>query len=396
VQGGVLAVALPVLLWALRYPVEIVEAGVAGSLSVACFAGVQVFRVGFKLRMNTERDIGAELGGLLVMLPLTWLACRAGASVAWLVGCYGLARLVFLALVVMGTPRAERAVPVAGAGRGAAHLLREAWPLGVAGLLVALYDSLAMIMLSKLAALGEVAQYAAATRFVFPVIIVVQALSAAFFPPLVANWTTAPQRFRALQQTSLDLSVFVGGGLFCGVFAGSDFLMGLLGPEIGSASLVLRVMSVVVLARAVTTSMSPLIVVAGRQRRAMGLTMLSIVLQAAMLLAVVPRFGILGAAIGYLAIELSVGVVPVSLIGLRVARVRLSWAMPVRLLLCAGVAVVLAGLIPLQASLWSGVLGGLAYVALVLATRTFSLGQLRAELTEMLAARRSQTAAGGA
>ena len=392
VQGGILALLLPLLLLAMQYPASIVRAGAVGGVSVVCYALVQVFRAVFRVRMCTERDIAAELGGLAIMLPLTWFACRSGAGIETLVACYSVARLVFLALVIVfSRDEGQRAPRVIGR-RAAMGLLLQALPLGIAGLLVSMYDSLATIMLSKLTELQSVAQYAAATRFVFPVIIVVQALGSAFYPPLSAAWRKSPGEFRRLQQSALDLSMLVGAGLFSGVFAGAGFLMGLMGPSIATATPILRVMSVVVLARAVTTVMSPLIVVAGRQGKALWLTALSILLQAAMLLLLVPRYGILGAAIGYLLIELVVGVVPVSVIGQIVTGVRLRWAVSARLAACAMVAAGLCALLPLEGTIWSGIMGGLLYVGLALATGTVSIRQMRSVLTEVMTARRARMA----
>ncbi|HEY1384574.1 MAG TPA: oligosaccharide flippase family protein [Dongiaceae bacterium] len=392
VQGLFLALLLPALLLALRYPAEIVRAGVAGGLSVACYAAVQMFRADLAVRMRMERDVGAELGGLVVMLPLTLVACRAGAGVEILIACYSAARIVFLLLLVWfslgpGRPRLHLA-----GSRPSMELLLKALPLGIAGLLVSTYDSLATLMLSKMTDMGAIAQFASAMRFVFPVIIVVQALLSAFYPSLAATYRVNPVRFQRLQQSALELSVLVGAGLFCGLFAGADFFMGLMGPSIRDAAPVLSVMSVVVLARSVTTAMSPLIVVAGKQGKALWLTAASIAFQAVMLLALVPRLGIMGAAIGYLAVELALGVVPVSVIGQLVAKVRLDWSVPVRLIGWAGIAVAICKLLPLAGTIWSGILAGLLFVTLILATGTLSVSSVRSVLSDIIAGRLARTA----
>lgn len=392
-HGLLLCLLLPAVLAAMAYPAPIVRAGAVGGLSVLFYAGVQVFRTRFKVAMRMERDVGAEVGSLVVMLPLTWWACRAGAGVDVLVGCYAASRLGFFGLM-LALAQGPRAVPGRRASRAdVLALLREAAPLGVAGLLVTSYDSLATVMLSKLAGLHEVAQYAAATRFVFPVIIIVQSLSSAFYPPLSAQWRASPAGFAALQQAALDVSVLVGGGLFCGVFGGAGFLMGIMGPEIGQAAPVLRLMAVVVLARAVTTAMSPLIVVAGRQGTALWLTAASIVLQTGALLLLVPPYGITGAVVGYLAIELLLGVVPVSLFGQHVAGVRLRWAVPVRLTGCALAAVASCSALPTHGTLAGGVLSGLLYLALAAGTGTVSVRKAGALVGELAAARRAGAAA---
>ena len=385
IQGVLLALALPCLLLVLDYPAAIIEAGIAGGVSIACSAGVQVFRTRFKLRMRMERDVAAEIGGLAIVLPLTLAACLAGLGTPALIASYAAGRAAFLALVILFS----RDVPWIGPGPGADswHLFRHALPLGIGGLLVSLYDSLATVMLSKLTDLEHVAQFAAATRFVFPVIIIVQALGSVFFPPLAAAYGTNPARFRKLQQASLDIAVFVGGGLFAGIFAGAGFLMDLMGARVGEASGVLQLMTIVVLARAITTSMSPLLIVSHRQGRALWLTVLSVALQFGALMVLVPLYGIMGAAIGYLGIELLVSVVPVSVIGQVATGVRLNWSTPLRLIACGGVAVGLCAFLPLERSIWAGILAGLIYLALVLGTFTISIASLRSLAADIRAPR---------
>ncbi|MFO5011404.1 hypothetical protein RCK73_25795, partial [Salmonella enterica subsp. enterica serovar 1,4,[5],12:i:-] len=84
-----------------------------------------------------------------------------------------------------------------------------------------------------------------------------------------------------MQQTALTLSVGVAGVMFTGIHGASDFLMGLLGRDFVTAAPVLRLLAWVLLLRAVTTAMSPLIVIAGYQGRALWLTLGSVVMQVA-------------------------------------------------------------------------------------------------------------------
>jgi O-antigen/teichoic acid export membrane protein len=256
-------------------------------------------------------------------------------------------------------------------------LARRAAPLGVAGLLVSVYDSLAVVVLSKFTDLHSVAQYAAATRYVYPVIIIVQALNSAFYPPLAAAWRPAPGRFRELQQSALTLSMLVGGGMFAIIHAGAPFLMGLMGPEIGAAADVLRLMAWVVLARSVTTAMAPLIIIAGHQSKTLWITAGAVILQMAALFVLVPRYGLLGAASSFLVIELALGVIPVSIIGQRVTGVRLRIAPPAKLVACAVVSVVAVGALPIAGSLTAAILAGLLYAVLALVTGAVSISDIR-------------------
>jgi O-antigen/teichoic acid export membrane protein len=151
---------------------------------------------------------------------------------------------------------------------------------------------------------------------------------------------------------------------------------------------VLQLMAVVVLARAVTTAMSPMIVVAGRQGTALWLTVASIVLQMGALLVLVPAYGITGAVLGYLAIELLLGVVPVSVFGQHAAGVWLRWSVPLQLIGCAGFAVAVCSLLPTSGTLAGGVLAGAVFLAAAIGTGSLSLRQARSVLLELVASRR--------
>jgi O-antigen/teichoic acid export membrane protein len=390
-MGAALTLLLPVTLMVLRYPADIVAAGAVGAAGLLCYGTVQVYRTIFRAGMTMDRDVLAESGGLVVMVPLTWAACRADAGLAVLVGCYTLSRVVFLILAVWFGRHDLPAGTLALArtsGRDLIALARRAAPLGVAGLLVAVYDSLAVVVLSKFADLQAVAQYSAATRYVYPVIIIVASLNSAFYPPLAAAWRPEPDRFAELQQSALTLSMLVGGGAFVAIHAGAPFLMGLMGPEIGAAADILRLMTWVVLARSVTTAMSPLIIIAGHQAKALWITAAALVLQLAALFVVVPRFGLFGAVGAYLAIELALGVVPISLIGQRVTGVRLRVGPPLKLVGCAVVAVWTVAALPVAGSLAAAILAGLFYTALALVSGAVLISDIRGVLDTVLRRRR--------
>jgi len=383
-QGLLMFLLLPCVVYALDYPPQIVRAALIGGIGLPFYAAVQVLRTQFKVRMTMEKDALGELGGLVVMLPLTWYACSHDAGVEILVACYMISRLVFLLLLLLLGQVSFHSTDSAGTRAEVLRLVRQALPLGVAGLLVAIYDGLALMILSKTADMTSVAQYAAATRYVFPVIIIVQSLNSAFYPPLSATWRAAPSQFASLQQTVLEVSILVGAAIFCAVYAGAGFLMSLLGPSMGEAAGLLQLLAWVVLARTVTTAMSPLIVVAGRQGKALWLAVASVLLQLAALIVLVPRFGVTGAAIGYLTIELVLGVVPISLIGQYVARVRVQWSAPARLLGSAVFAVGICDMLPFAGTLASGMLAFALFLALAVASGGASPNKLRGAFDQIV------------
>jgi O-antigen/teichoic acid export membrane protein len=382
-QGLLLFLCLPCLLYVLDYPAPIVRAALVGGIGLPFYAAVQVFRTQLKVDMRMERDVLAELGGLAVMLPLTWYASVSGAGLETLVGCYAVSRIVFLLLVI---PLGRVSFPggLALRSAGARMLLRQAIPLGIAGMLVSVYDGLALMMLSKMVDMPAVAQYAAATRYVFPVVIVVQSLNSAFYAPLSASWKASPPQFASLQQVALEVSILVGGAMFCAVRSSADFLMHLIGPSIGAASGVLRLLSWVVLARTVTIAMSPLIIIAGWQGKLLWIAVGGILLQTLALIELVPRYGIIGAAIGYLTIEILLGVAPASLIGQYVTGIRIRWSAPARLLASAVAAIGICSLLPFAGTLGSGLLSATLYLVFAGLTGAVSPQKLRGVIREIL------------
>ena len=376
-QSVALALVLPALLWLMQYPADIVWAGVASGVSLPFYAGVLMFRTVFKVRLRMELDVLAELGGLAVMLPLTWYVASQNGSVASLVACYAFARLVFLVLMIAFDSDRVGTMGTSASRADTVSAFRQAFPLGVAGLMVAFYDSMAVVMLSKLSDLHAVAQYAAVTRFVYPVIIVVQSLSSAFYPLLSEAWKQSPRNLAQLQQLSLELSLFVAGGLFCAVFTSADFLMALIGPALADAAGLLRLVSIVLLVRSITTAMSPLIIVAGRQAQAMWLTASAVLLHFGGIFVLVPMFGVNGVAFGYLAIELLVSLIPVSYLGLRYSGIQLEYTGPAKILFCAVVAASLCSFAPVSGTIWGGMISGLIFLALTLATGGISLSRLK-------------------
>jgi O-antigen/teichoic acid export membrane protein len=370
IQGIAGATALPLLLTLMEHDRAMTLAGIAGSCAILANAALQPARADLRLAMRMDLDIAAELLGAMLMLPLLAIAAWHGASLPLLTATFAAARIVQAALTI------HWAKPLARSGHaspGATWLLwREAAPLGFAGLLVVTYDALAPLFLSRLLDLKAVALYAAAARFIFPVLVAVQAIAAAFFPVLSQASRRDRAALAAAQQAALVLSTGVAALLFAGIHGGATFLMGLLGGEFLAGVEVLRLMAWTLLLRAITTAMSPLIVVAGWQGKAMLLTLVSLSGQCLALLLLVPRFGVLGAAIGYLLVELMLGTVIVSWLGQRAIAIRLDWKPVAGLLLIATASAVAVDISPIRGTFWGGAAGALLVVALTAISAGFA------------------------
>jgi O-antigen/teichoic acid export membrane protein len=378
VQGAVVAIALPLGLWGAGQDGAMIAAGCAGMLSVAAVAWMQPARALLRADMRMDREVGAELAGVAVMLPLLLLACLLHGPLWSLLASAAAGRVVQALLTrhwagPLGVRHHARP--------GAAALAVQAAPLGVSGLMVLLYDALAPLLLAALADLHAVAIYAAAARFVFPGLIAVQAIGTAHFPLLARAWPHDRAALGRTQQQALLLAVAVSTPVFAGLHGGATFLMRLLGPDFAEGAGLLRLMAWLLLARAVTTAMSPLILVARRQGQGMVLTALSLGAQVIALLLLVPRFGVLGAGMGYLAVELLFGTLLVSRMAQRAAGMALDWRPAATLIGAAAAAALLVDRTPL-AGQWTG--GALAMLLTAGAIALLLHGRRRASpcLTE--------------
>lgn len=369
VQGPAIALLLPVGLW-LAGQERMLLAGCAGSMAVLATAGIQPARAALRLALRMDRDIGAELAGVALMLPLLAWACLYRAPLSLLIASFALARLVQAALLAHW---ARALIPSTARRLPAVRLARQALPLGFAGLLVLLYDALAPLLLARLLDMHAVALYAAAARFIMPVLVAVQAVASAAFPLIARDWRRDASAFARTQQSALLLSVALAAIMFASIHGGAGFMMGLMGPDFIAGAPLLQLMAWTLLARAITTAMSPLIIVAGRQGRAMLLTLSSLAGQCAALLLLVPVLGVIGAAWACLLVELLLGTVAVSLIAQRVTGLTIDWR-PVAALIGGAIAAALL----VGASPWAGSLtGGIAAAAIELALMALSMPRWR-------------------
>lgn len=390
-QGTATALLLPALLFLLDYPPPVVRAGIIGAAAVLCYAGALAYRALFRIEIKMARDVLAEALGVIVMLPLTWYAAARGAGVDVLIACYAVSRAVFLVAAVLLGRREISLVPSPGARADALRMLREAAPLGLIGLMVCAYDNLSTVLLASLADMQSVAHFAGALRFVLPAIILIQALGTAVYPVLAAGWKKDQPGFAATQQAALESAVLVAAGFFCVINAAAEFLMRLLGPEMEAGAAVLRLLSWTVLARSVTTIMSPLIVIAGGQSRALWWTLLSVLCNLALLLWLIPRYGILGAAAAYLITEFLISMAPIAVLGQSMTGIRLRWLGACKLVLAALAALWTSFILGGLGSAGAGALAFIFYIVFAAITGAVPLQALR----RMLAGVKSRLAPAG-
>jgi O-antigen/teichoic acid export membrane protein len=168
----------------------------------------------------------------------------------------------------------------------------------------------------------------------------------------------------------------LAGALFCAMFAGADGLALIIGREPQTIAAVLRLLSFAVLARAVVTLVSPMVIISGRLMTAVWITALVAGAKAAGLLVLASQ-GAVGAATAYLIAEIVVGLVPTVLICQRAAGVSLDWSVTLRTAAAAIAVAAAAHWLGLQGSILHGVLAVAIFIAIAWALGAIRLQPLR-------------------
>ena len=326
VFGPASAILLVVLLYAARYPVDMLLAGLAGCVSVLLVAFIQPMRARLKLQGRQYVDVGAEVAGLVASIPLLILLLLEGAPLWTLVAAFAAGRL----LQALLTWRWTADVPTQASGAPMRPLALAALPLGILGLIVLVYEMAAPVVLSKLAGMTQTGQFMAAFRIVAPTIIIAQTVAQAFFPLLSAQWKHKSGTFLRSQETVIFVAAFLSSGMAAAAFGGAETLMGLFGSEFAERAELLKIFAPVVFLRAITAVVAPVVVIAERQSAALWLAGSALLLQVALLILLVPRLGLVGAAIGYLVVELLVSTVGTWLFASHAARCRFDATIPIR------------------------------------------------------------------
>ena len=370
VQSIVAAALMVGAMVLLDHPDHVLRAGMIAAAAVIFYGGVQYFRVGFRVRMTMERDVGAELASVLFLLAAVWFATGAGASLEALAACYVASRGVNFAVAWL----LAGSSPV-GFGEGfrteLAVLARSAAPLGLTGLLVVAYDAMDAIALARWSTSAEVGIFSVAMRAMMLAVVAEQALGSAVFPVLARQWAGDRAAFLRTYQAVLDWGMVLAGALFCALFAGAHGLGAFIRQEPQSVAVVLQLLSAAVLARAIVTLVSPMVVISGKLMNTVWIT--AIVVAAKWIgLTFLARQGAIGAATAYLIAEVAVGLIPTVIICQRAAGVSLGWSVVLRILAAAASVAAASHWLGLQGSILHGVLAAAAFLAIA-----WALGAIR-------------------
>lgn len=330
---------------------ELIPAALVGGIALIFYGAALVLRINFRLDLAMYRDIGAESAGVVLNIALVTILCLRGTSVAELIACHTLSRLAYLLLGLYFSRRQYRLQPAKIDRGNTMALLRQAVPLGIAGLLVAFNDNLAPLLISKLIGIEAVAIYAVAIRFIIPATVMIQAIAGVFFTPLSSHWHHARESFAATQQNVVDISTSVACIMFCIVFSGAEFLIGLFGASVVESVSVLRNLSWLILAKAFTVSMFPPVIICGGQRLVMWALFLMLAISVTLMLLLAPLYGVMAVVVVTLLVEILLLAIPMYFVSQYLAGYRLQKLPTIKLLSSSIAAVTITSFFPVDGAL---------------------------------------------
>lgn len=319
-----------VILLALRYPMPVVQAGLVGAGSLIFFGGVLVYRVLFRATLSMERELAAEFLSVIAILPLVYAVGRNGLGLSALLGCHLVSRVIFLALCVL-FGRSRFRLSIQGAtGLEARDALRSASPIGVIGLLVAVYESMDVLVLSKLAGVGDVAYYSAAQRLIWPMLIGLSSIGSTLYPIAASYWPRQKPLFEQACQRGVDTVVVLAGFAICAVASGAEFFMGLLGRDLVAGAPALRILAALCFVKAITSTVGPVLYVLNAQKQTLRFIVVAVGAKLAVLALLAPRFGYRGVALGALGVEICFSIFPAVRLFQKFSGYRLNWSVTLR------------------------------------------------------------------
>lgn len=377
VQVLVAYIVLAGILLALRYPAEIARAGLVGGMGLVFYGGVLIYRALFKSSLRMERDVGAELIAALTVIPLVWLACSRGASLSVLVGCHVVSRAVFLGCAFL-FGRSDYRPSVKGVTwNDIRWSLRASAAIGAIGLLVVVYEALDVVLLSKLGTPSDLGYYASAQKLVWPALMALASVGATLYPITASYWPHSRDKFEQACQRALNTVMVLGGLAMCSLVAGSEFFMGLIGPDVVGGTPALWVLALLCCFKVVGATLGPVLFVLYAQRRALQYIAVAVVAKAIVVALLVPRFGFMGVAFGALGVEVIFATVPCVYLLQKFSGYRIRWGVPIKTVAIAAAAATIPWLIIPRSRPEAAIAAAAIYIPLAFLSRSVRMADIR-------------------
>ncbi|HTW11298.1 MAG TPA: flippase, partial [Solirubrobacteraceae bacterium] len=184
-------------------------------------------------------------------------------------------------------------------------LMKVALPLGISGVLIAVYYQIDSVLLLQLAGPHEAGIYGAAYNFLSPLMFLPAAIMSSFFPVLSAVYASDPDRARRLVQVCGDIMGVIGLPILAVTIALSHQIIGLLyGPGFGRSASLLPILMIAFVSICFGTLAGFLAPLLGLQWRLAIYSGLGALANVALNLVLIPSYGAFGSAWATVATEI--------------------------------------------------------------------------------------------
>ncbi len=260
--------------------------------------------LGVALRARGRR--GQEAGVILCLrasnLAAVALVLARGGGLAGVAWAHVFSTILPVAL---GALLLRRAADAADApARSISDVLRVSWPLAVNGGLALLSLRIELLVVFGLRGAREAGLFGAALKFVESLNAVPAAIAGGAMPALTREGLRGAGLVRGRTASTVAL-LAVPGALGLGLLAPG--LAAFLGPGYEQAAQPLRILAPALVALFMNTVLLHALIAVGRAEALPRLTAIRVSVAALLAFALVPRFGVAGAAFGFLASELLLG-----------------------------------------------------------------------------------------
>ncbi|HSZ05113.1 MAG TPA: flippase [Solirubrobacteraceae bacterium] len=381
--GGRVALSLlATVVCAASVPLLLSGAHNAHAVALVLTLTIPMFSAGALMTVFSARLRAGLVLSVSVLQSSLWLIAVialaiTNASVVQFAVAYVLLAVVIAAVQLQLTRRHARIAWRAGA-RLWRPLMRVAFPLGLAGVMITIYYQVDSVLLLQISGARQAGIYGAAYGFLGPLLLLPGSVMASFFPVLSAVIKPDPARARRLVQICADSMMIISLPILAGAIALAGPIIRLLyGPGFQGAAGLLPILMIAFVSICFGTIAGFLAPLIDRQWRLALYASIGAVANVALNLALIPSYRAYGSAWATVATELLTMALMLGT-ALRTLKLRLSLGSTLRTLALAAAmtgVMVLArplGLVP------AGLIGVLFYAAGLFVLRIVDWRELQA------------------
>lgn len=370
---------LVVILMVMQYPPEVTRIGLLGVVALASYAAVVVYRVVYRVDLTMEREVGAEMASVILLIGLTaWVASSETALVT-VFACFIVSRVVFAGLCVLLGSRDFRLSVSGVTVPDLRWALRSTVLIGLIGFLIFIYQSADLLVLSKLGSDLDLAYFSGAQKLAWPLLMMLGAIGTTMYSVVAMHWPHDTDSFNRACQRGFDTVFLIGALAVCPMVAAPEWFLDLLGPELVAGADALPVLVLLCLLKAVSMTVGSTLYIVHAQRVVFAFVGAALLVKLPLIILIAPRGGFMGIAYASLIVEVLFVTIPSLYFVWARTGFFPRWGTAFRVGAIGAIAVFGAQALLPEHGFLSACLAGVLYVGVVLMTRTFTFSELRSK-----------------